>query len=58
MQDSFTVCMCDKIGVSMCICAHNMSVHVCVCVCVCVTVCACVSACSRVCVYVCDLYGV
>ena len=60
MQDSFTVCMCDEIGMSMCICGHNMSVHVCVCVCVCVRVrvCAFVSACSRACVYVCDLYGV
>ena len=31
MQDSFVVCMCDKIGVSVCICAHNMSIHACVC---------------------------
>ena len=29
------VYMCDKIGVSACICSHNMSVHACVCVCVC-----------------------
>ena len=54
MQDSFTVCMCDTISVSVYIGAHNMSVHVCVCVCVC----ACVSACTRMCMYVCDLYGV
>ena len=46
VQDSFTVCTCDKIGVSVCIGADNMSVHACVC------------ACVHVCVFVCELYGV
>ena len=49
VQDSFTVCMHDKIGVSVCICAHNMSVHAC---CVCVCVCVCVYVCVCVCVWV------
>ena len=35
MQESFTVCMCDKIGVS--VRAYNVcTAHVCMCVCVCV----------------------
>ena len=64
VQDSFTVCMCDKIGVSVCVGAHNMSVHACVCVCMraCMRVCLCVNymVCVCVCVnyMVCDLWCV
>ena len=46
MQESFTVCMCDKIGVS--VCTYNMCDSTCLHMCVCVCVCIC--ACIRVCV--------